>query len=62
MHQARGARDLEIVPRVRADATGDATADRREILAETLFEAERSGAAPDERRYLERLATRVRRP
>jgi len=32
-----------------------------EILAEVLFDAQRSGSAPDEQRYLERIAARTRK-
>jgi hypothetical protein len=49
---------IEQVHRRLAQALGDAhEAEHRmiEVLAETLWEAQRGGVAPDEQRYLERL-------
>jgi Domain of unknown function (DUF1841) len=49
---------IEIVYRRLVQSSGDAHASEHrmfEVLAETLWEAQRAGTAPDEGRYLERL-------
>ncbi len=55
-----GVRELEQALAARLGSEHDADHVLMEALAETLWESQRSGQAPDERRYLERARERLK--